>query len=107
MVAFSLEHKERFEEMRKKLLVLGSRESSFLAVELLFYEAITIARSYGNDPEQNQLLYALKQLESGAYHDTKAHFKKSNQRETVIRRFIVQLKNILNSGIKTPLSISS
>ncbi|MGZ5287814.1 MAG: hypothetical protein ACXWB9_11535, partial [Flavisolibacter sp.] len=89
------------------LLVLGSRESSFVAVELLFYEAITIARSYGNDPEQNQLLYALKELESGAYNDTKAHFKKSNQRETVIRRFIVQLKNILNSGIKTPLSIQS
>jgi hypothetical protein len=92
--------KEKLDEIRKKLVVLGSKESNFMGVEMLFYDAITIARTYGNDSEDNKLLFALKELEAGAYSNTKSFFKKSHQREHVIRRFIVQFKNILASAIR-------
>ena len=96
MTAISNIHKQRFDEIRKRLTVLGSKESSFLAVELLFYEALTIARTYGNDISENSLLANLKELESEEYKNTKAFFKKNTQREQVIRKFIYRLKEILN-----------
>ena len=92
--------KGKLEEIRKQLLVVGNKESNFMGVEMLFYDAITLARSYSNDPENNYLLYQLKQLEAGAYSKTKNYFKKSHQREHVIRRFIVQFRNILTTAIK-------
>lgn len=96
MTAITAIHKKRFEEMRKKLTILGSKESSFTAVELLFYEALTISRTYGNDVSDNTLLADLKQLENEEYKDTKAFFRKNTQREQVIRKFMHRLKEILN-----------
>ena len=96
----SQEHKQSFEEIKKKLTVIGSKESNFLKVELLFYEAMEIARTYGGDLDENKLLAALKQLQTNQYQDTKTVFKKSSQREQVIRRFISQFKNILSAGLK-------
>ena len=98
--AITQQFRDRLEEIRKKLATLGSKETQFMAVEMLFYDYITIARTYGNETEDNKLLLALKELEAGAYANTKNFFKKSHQREHVIRRFIVQFKNILASAIR-------
>jgi hypothetical protein len=94
------EHKQHLEEIKKRLSIIGSKEANFLKIELLFYEAIEIARAYGNDIQDNKLLSALKQIQAYQYQDTKSFFKKSSQREQVIRRFISSFKNVLSAGIK-------
>lgn len=92
--------RKRFEEIRKSLTELGPKESSFIRVEQLFYEAINISRNYGNDVATNKLLSLFKNLEAEHYQNTKAHFRKSSQREQVIKRFINQFKIVLAIGIK-------
>ena len=99
----SIPHKKRFEEIKKELTLIGSREANFIKVELLFFEAITIAREYGNDIDQNTLLYSLKNLQNTSYQDTKEHLKKSSQQEQVIKRFVNQFKIVLSSAIKNSL----
>ncbi|RYF86883.1 MAG: hypothetical protein EON98_02305 [Chitinophagaceae bacterium] len=94
------EHQLQLENIKKMTASIGAKESSFLKVELLFYEAMDIARLYGNDVEENKLLAALKRLQANAYSDTKVLLKKSSQQEQVIRRFISQFKAILSSGSK-------
>lgn len=94
------DHKHQFDEIKKRLTIIGSKEGNFLKVELLFYEAISIARTYGDDVEENKLLAALKQLQVNQFQDTKAFFKKNTQREQVIRRFVSQLKLILSAACK-------
>ena len=94
------EHRQNLEEIKKRLSVIGFKEANFLKIELLFYEAMEIARAYGNDIHENKLLSALKQLQAHQYQDTKNFFKKSSQREQVIRRFITGFKIILSAGIK-------
>jgi hypothetical protein len=96
----TIEHKRQFEEIRKKLITVGASESNFIKVELLFYEALSVAREYGDDVSENGLLAALKQLQGKQYQETKGLFKKSIQRERVIRRFISSLKAVLTAGIK-------
>ena len=86
---------DRMKEMRKLLTAAGNKESSFIKVEMLFYEALEISRSYGNDPGSNELLAKLKELEMKEYENTKAHYKKSSQREKAIQQFTHRLKNIL------------
>ncbi len=92
--------KKKFEEIKKQLVLIGFKESAFIRVELLFYEAITIAREYGDELETNALLTSLKELEAGQYQSTKLYFKKSSQREQMIKRFMNQFKIILSSAIK-------
>jgi hypothetical protein len=96
----SAEHKARLDEIKKRLKEIGSKESAFIGVEILFYEAIAISRNYGDDQNENQLLAALKKLEANQYKSTKEFFKKSKQREIVIRSFIVQFKTILSMAVK-------
>jgi len=93
--AITSSDQQRLNDIRKSLTVIGCKESSFLKVELLFYEAIDISRVYGNDPEQNPLLAALKKLESDQYQKTNEKFRKSSQRETYIRKFVSRFKIIL------------
>lgn len=92
--------KQRFEEIRKSLTEIGSKESAFIRIEQLFYEAINISRNYGNEVASNKLLALFKNLEANQYQDTKAHFRKSSQREQVIKRFINQFKIVLAIAIK-------
>ena len=100
------EQQQRLEGLRKRLLSIDAKESNFLKVELLFYEALEAARMTGDDPDSNKLLDALKQLQAGIYQDTKKLYKKSSQREQVIRRFMTQLKSIITTAIKNA-SLSS
>ena len=94
------QHKKRFEEIKRELSAIGSKESGFIKVELLFYEVITASRNYGDDVSENNFLAALKNLQSGVYQDTKEHFKKNTRREQVIKKFINQFKMVLSSAIK-------
>ena len=95
-ITISQIHQKRFEEIKKDLQALGYREGAFLKVQLLFFEALDISRTYGSDPEQNSLLAALKGVQQDQYEKTKAPTKKPGMREQQIRRFIVKLKNVLS-----------
>jgi hypothetical protein len=100
MNKITYEHKLVFEETKKHLTTIGAKESNFLKIEILFYDMMGIARTYGEDLSMNKLLSALKQLQMNEYQQTRNMFKKSSQRERVIRRFISQLKAILSAGCK-------
>lgn len=86
--------------MRKNLLAIGSKEGNFIKVELMFYDAISVARTYGDDENENGLLAAFKELQGNQYQETKALYNKSVQREKVIRHFISGLKSVLSAGMK-------
>ena len=93
-------HKKKFEDIKRSLAAIGAKESNFIRVELLFYEAIGIARAYGDDVADNGLLAAFKQVQVNEYQQTKGLFKKSAHREQVIRRFISSFKTVLTAGIR-------
>jgi hypothetical protein len=97
MILISLDHRKRFEAIKKELSLLGSTESNFLQVELLFFEALSISREYGDDPQANPLLAALRQLQETAYEKTKLPTHKRSQRESLIRRFVLGLKKVLSA----------
>ncbi|MDQ3279656.1 MAG: hypothetical protein M3Q06_15120 [Bacteroidota bacterium] len=96
----TIAHKEQLDEIKKNLALVGAKESNFIKIELLFYNALSVARAYGDDTDENALLAALKQLQAREYQQTKVLFKKSEQREKVIRRFISSLKTVLSAAIK-------
>lgn len=100
-------HKSLFEETKKNLTVIGAKENTFLKVEIIFYDMLGIARTYGDDIAANRLLAALKQLQVNEYQQTRVLFKKSSQRERVIRRFITQLKSILSAGCRNEYVVTS
>ena len=91
-------HRLRFEEIRKHLQLLGCKESEFVKIELLFFEVLSISRTYGEDPEQNRLLAALKDLQHDQYEKTKIATRKARERESSIRRFVVSLRKVLASS---------
>jgi len=94
--AITAEHRKRFEEIKRNLMILGNKESSFLKIELLFFEALGIARQYGEDPSENSLLASLKHLQQEEYQQSRTATKKVAQRELLIRKFVVQLKRVLS-----------
>ncbi|HVF82396.1 MAG TPA: hypothetical protein VM884_10695 [Flavisolibacter sp.] len=94
------EHKQRFTEIKASLTELGYREAAFIRVELLFFEALTISRSYGNDEQENGLLAALKHLQADEYAAASGNFAKAIQRERAIRRFVNGFKIILTKACK-------
>ena len=72
--------RKRFDAIRKDLDMLGSRESTFLKVELLFYEALNMAKTYEANVQLNTLLAALRQVQVGAYEKTKEVCRTSTQK---------------------------
>jgi hypothetical protein len=101
MVKITPLHKTKLEEISRQLATIGSKESAFTAVEILFYDALSIAGSISQDTSQNPLLAGLRQMQEKEYQETKEHFKKSSQREKVIRRFMARFKSILTTSVKT------
>lgn len=91
-------HRNRFEEIRKNLQALGHKESEFIKIELLFFEVLSISKTYGEDPNQNRLLAELKNLQHDQYEKTKIATRKANERENTIRRFVVGLRKILSEA---------
>lgn len=95
-IVISTSHKQRFDEMKKKMTVIGNKESGFTQIELLFYEALSISRMYGDDLSKNGLLAELKKIQSDQYQKTKEPTHKSRRRELTIRHFITRLKTALS-----------
>ena len=92
-------HKKRFSEIKQSLQTLGYREDQFVKVELLFFEAINISRTYGDNAAENNLLSALKETQYDQYEKTKVFTKKPKQREILIRKFVLRLKQIIGARI--------
>jgi hypothetical protein len=88
--------KEKIKAIYKRLSTIGTKESSFPAVESMFYDAINISRSYGNDINTNEFLASLKKLEATEYKNTQTVFRKASQRESAIRRFMQSLRQSLH-----------
>jgi hypothetical protein len=95
----------KLEEIRKKLSVIGCKESTFITVELLFFNALTVSTEMGDSPEGAGLQHALRRIQAEEYQTTKNHFKKSTQREKVIRGFIASFKKALGIAIKDLQSV--
>ena len=87
--------KNRFEEIRKSLSSLGSKEATFLKVELLFHEALTMAKAYGNDLRENFLLAALRKVQLDAYEKTKEVCRTKSQKERLIHHFVADFKKAI------------
>jgi hypothetical protein len=98
ITSISIIHRQRLEEIRKTLRALGWKEGQFVKVELLFFEVLAISREYGNDPEQNSLLAALKSIQNDQYEKTKIITKKAGERESSIRKFVVSLRKVLSDN---------
>lgn len=96
-LTISVDHRKRFEEIKRKLSALGNGENNFVQVELLFFEALDISKEYGEDIESNPLLAALRQLQRTEYEKTKAPTQKINQRVILIRRFVSGFKKALSA----------
>ena len=100
MQTISSTDKQFFEEAKRQLTQFGSKECNFLKVELLFYETMQVARHYGSDPAENQLLGALKQLQLVAFAEAKTKCHKVAAQERLIKRFIAQFRTVLGSALK-------
>ena len=90
-------HRKRFEEIRRKLTLLGSKENNFLQVQLLFYDVLTIAKEYGDSEGANVLLAQLRQLEQNEFTKANVPTVKQNQKESNIKQFVVGLKKVLTA----------
>ncbi|HEX2608619.1 MAG TPA: hypothetical protein VHK91_14630 [Flavisolibacter sp.] len=91
----SPQHKQTLAEMKLQLTQLGNREAAFINVELLFFKALTLSREYGEDPDTNSFLKALKQVQSSEHAATFGPFQKAKQREITIRKFMGAFRNVL------------
>lgn len=98
--ALTPEHKQSLDSIKRALTDIGPKEANFLRVELLFFQTMAVARHYGDSPDENRFLAALKQLQLNEYQATKIHFKKSSQQEQVIKKFISVLKRLLAEVLK-------
>lgn len=89
-----------FEDAKRQLTQFGSKECNFLKVELLFYETLQVARHYGSDPAENNLLAALKQLQFVGFAEAKTKCHKVAVQERLIKRFIGQFRTVLGGALK-------
>jgi hypothetical protein len=96
-ISISTLHRQRLEEIKRGLQNIGCKESQFLKIELLFYEVLDISKTYGNDPNENRLLAALKGVQNDQYEKTKIATKKAHQRELSIRKFVISLRKALSA----------
>ena len=90
-------HRQRFEEIRKGLQIIGCRECQFVKIELLFFEVLYISKTYGSNLNENSLLAALRNVQNDQYEKTKVATRTANQRETFIRKFVVSLRKVLSA----------
>jgi len=89
-------HRVRLNEIRKSLQTLGWKEAQLLKIELLFFEALDISRTYTDHLDENSLLAALKNVQNDQYQKTKIATRKASEHESSIRRFVVSFKKALS-----------
>ena len=104
MLSLEPADKLRIKEFKQKLITLGKSEHAFASVECIFYDVLNIARNYGNETGENEVLYDLKKLQAEEYAETKKHFNKATQRERAISHFVHRLKGILSQWLKSPVN---
>lgn len=93
-------HRKKLEEIRKEFSTTSLEEGNFIKVELMFYEAIGVARECNSNEQENTLLAALKDIQFNQYRQTQTLFKKNIRRERVIRRFVSSVIIVLAEAIK-------
>jgi hypothetical protein len=91
--------KLKLELIQKKLSTIGCKEKTFIIVEIMFFDAITISREICKGLGKTELFNTLKKIQTVEYQSTKAHFRKSSQREKVIKTFIITFKKALSKAI--------
>ncbi|MCU7552665.1 hypothetical protein OCK74_26330 [Chitinophagaceae bacterium LB-8] len=84
----------------RRIRAISSDEGSFIQLELLYYEVLSIARTYGNEINENTMLAGLKQIESNEYKHAQERFKTSSQKIGAIQKFRVAIKKELSLWIK-------
>ena len=106
MQIISSADKHFFEDAKKRLTQFGSKECNFLKVELLFYETLQVARHYGSNPAENDLLAALKQLQLVGFAEAKTKCSKVAAQERLIKRFVGQFRAVLGSALKKEVCLT-
>jgi predicted DNA-binding ribbon-helix-helix protein len=86
------EHIKRLKDVLGSIRITPCDESSFLRLELLFYDVLSIARAYGDEWEANNMLAALKHIQAREYKHANEKFPKSRQRMVAIKKFRTALK---------------
>jgi hypothetical protein len=89
---FSEDHKKKIADVIGKLRAIPGDESSFIRLEILFYDVLTLARTYGEDVNENGLLAGLKRIQGNEYKHAQEKFNKSRQRVLVIKKFRIAFK---------------
>jgi hypothetical protein len=96
MVSSPSMYPPQFEQLKKNLSSMGSKESGFTQVELLFFDALELSKNYGIESGDSSLYNALKNLQQEQYAKANALTRKPAQRELQIKKFIIQFKRILS-----------
>lgn len=92
--------KETLKTIYRQLVPMSTSESSFIGMENLFYSALQLARNYGSDEEQNQLLKGFIEIKERVYRETQKPFTKKRQREVTIFHFKTAFRKKLGTWIK-------
>lgn len=96
----SEDDKKKITDVINSMRFIPNEESSFSRLELLFYNVLNIARTYGTDVQENAMLAGLKLIEENEYKHTQERFKKSRQRVVVIQKFRNAFKREISSWMK-------
>lgn len=99
-ITLSEEHKRSIDEAIRKIRFMSSEESSFIQLELLYYNVLSIARAYGNNINENPMLAGLKHIEGKEYKNAQERFKTCSQKVIAIQKFRMAIKRELSSWIK-------
>jgi hypothetical protein len=92
--------KQTLQTIYLQLVPMSTRESDFTSMENLFYRTLQLARNYGSEPGENQLLKDFIEVKESVYSETQKQFSKSRQRELTISHFKSAFKKKLSIWIK-------
>jgi hypothetical protein len=94
------EHKISIDHAINRLRDISGDERSFIQLELLYYNILSIARAYGNNINENAMLAGLKQIECNEYKHAQERFKTSSKQNAAIQKFRMAIRKELSSWIK-------
>lgn len=89
-------------EIYKKALLIPCDERSFIKLESIFFDVLSLARVQGGEPDKNQFLYNLKQIQQKEFQLTQAKYSKARQREVVIKKFKAAFTRELSAHLSAP-----
>ena len=95
------EYQEKLKAVSTSLCSLSFHESSFIKMENLFFEVLSLARTFGNNTNNQVPLTALKDIQENQYKRTQEKYSKSRQREVAIKQFRTAFKKEVSLWIKS------